>query len=187
LLNELSLYILDLVQNSIEAGATFVKIEIVENLENDIFSISIEDNGRGIPKELLKEVTDPFYTTRKTRKVGLGLALASQLAKDCNGKLFIDSSENGTRVKIELQHSHIDRPPLGNIIDTLLLLVCGAPDVDFVYVHRVDRREFVFDTRRLKSVLGEDIPLNLPSVVEFIKEELSKGLSNLFGGANIND
>jgi len=186
-LNELSLYILDLVQNSIEAGATFVKIEVVEDLENDLFLISIEDNGRGIPKELINEVTNPFYTTRKTRKIGLGLALASQLAKDCNGKLFIESSENGTKVKIKLQHSHIDRPPLGNIVDTLLLLICGAPDVDFVYVHRADKKEFVFDTNKLKSVLGDDVPLNLPSVQEFIKEELSRGLSNLFGGANFND
>lgn len=184
-MNELSLYILDLVQNSIEAGATFVKIEVIEDLEKDIFSILIEDNGRGIPKEVIDKVADPFYTTRKTRKVGLGLALASQLAKDCNGKFSIDSSKSGTKIKIELQHSHIDRPPLGNIVDTLLSLICGAPDINFIYIHKIGKKEFVFDTSKLKNILGEGIPLNLPSVQMFIKEKLSKGLSNLFGGANI--
>ncbi|WAM32881.1 ATP-binding protein [Caldicellulosiruptor morganii] len=186
-MNELSLYILDLVQNSIEAGATIVKIEIIEDLVNDKFSISVKDNGKGIPKDVITKVTDPFYTTRKTRKVGLGLALASQLAKDCNGKFSVDSSGKGTEVKIELQNSHIDRPPLGNIIDTLLTLIATAPQVDFVYIHKTDKGVFAFDTKKLKDILGEDVPLNLPSVLEFIKRELSDGLSNLFGGANIND
>lgn len=183
-MNELSLYILDLVQNSIEAGASLVKIGIVEDLKEDIFVVTIEDNGRGIPKEDIDKVTDPFYTTRKTRKVGLGLSLAKQLAVDCEGSLVVESIKNGTKIVLKMRHSHIDRPPLGNITDTLLSLIAGAPFVDFEFCYRKDQNEFIFDTRIIREIFGEDIPLNTLSVLDFIRSQLESGLSKLAGGVN---
>lgn len=183
-MNEISLYILDLVQNSIEAGASLVKIEIVEDLKEDIFTITIEDNGIGIPKEVIDKVTDPFYTTRKTRKVGLGLSLAKQLAMDCEGSFTIERLERGTKIVLKMKHSHIDRPPLGNITETLLALISGAPDVDFTFCYRNNQNEFTFDTRSIREVLGHDIPLNTLSVLNFIRSQLESGLSNLTGGVN---
>ncbi|BCS81250.1 ATP-binding protein [Anaerocellum diazotrophicum] len=183
-MNDLSLYILDLVQNSIEAGASLVKIEIVEDLEEDLFTITIEDNGRGIPKEVIDIVTDPFYTTRKTRKVGLGLSLAKQLAMDCEGSFTVERLERGTKIVLKMKHSHIDRPPLGNIAETLLALISGAPDVDFIFCYRNNQSEFTFDTRSIREVLGDDIPLNTLSVLDFIRSQLESGLSNLTGGVN---
>lgn len=183
-MNELSLYILDLVQNSIEAGAKNIAISITEDLDKDTFIIYIEDDGKGIPGEFIDKVIDPFFTTRTTRKVGLGLSLANQLAKDCNGTFSVDSSHRGTRLTIVLQHSHIDRPPLGNIVDTLLALIAANPNIDFVYTHKVNKQEFLFKTKDIRKIIGEDIPINLPGILEFIKNELILGLSNLGGGAD---
>ena len=183
-MNELSLYILDLVQNSIEAGASLVKIKIAEDLKEDLFTITIEDNGRGIPQDVIDKVTDPFYTTRKTRKVGLGLSLAKQLAMDCEGSFTIERLEKGTKIVLKMKHSHIDRPPLGNITETLLALITGAPDVNFKFCYKKDRNEFIFDTRSIRDILGDDIPLNTLSVLDFIRSQLESGLSNLNGGVN---
>ncbi|ADQ46261.1 histidine kinase [Caldicellulosiruptor kronotskyensis 2002] len=183
-MNEISLYILDLVQNSIEAGASLVKIEIVEDLKEDLFTITIEDNGRGIPKDVIDKVTDPFYTTRKTRKVGLGLSLAKQVAMDCEGSFEIERLERGTKIVLKLKHSHIDRPPLGNITETLLALISGAPNVDFTFCYRNNQSEFIFDTKSIREILGNDVPLNTLSILDFIRGQLERGLSNLTGGAN---
>jgi anti-sigma regulatory factor (Ser/Thr protein kinase) len=168
---ELSLHILDIVQNSIAAGANVVVIDIEEDLQNDYLIIQIRDNGRGIPKEDLVKVSDPFFTTRKTRGVGFGLALLQQAASQSDGFLEIESEEGkGTMIKASFKHSHMDRMPLGNISKTMSVLIIGNPKIDFMYYHRVAGQEFTFDTHTLREYL-DGIPLNDHNVVSFVLQE----------------
>lgn len=170
-MQELSLHILDIVQNSISASADSIEIEIEEDSERDVLVISIRDNGHGIPREHLSQAVDPFYTSRQTRKVGLGLSLLQQAAVQSGGYLDISSEEEkGTVVRAFFKHSHIDRMPLGDIAKTMSILIIGNPQVDFTYYHRVERDEFRFDTRSIREEL-DGIPLNNPPVVGFIFQE----------------
>lgn len=182
-MNELALNILDIANNSIAAGASEIVIEIVEDEKKDLLSIKITDNGYGIPKDKLNEVTNPFYTSRKTRKVGLGLPLIKQIANDCGGDIKIESEKGYTCINIWMQYSHIDRPPLGNIIDTLITIIFA--NIDLIYKHYYNQKMYYFSTLELKKNLGNDIPLNIPIVLEFVKKELNEGLANLYGGVNI--
>jgi anti-sigma regulatory factor (Ser/Thr protein kinase) len=178
-MEDLSLHILDIVENSIAAGATRIEIRIVEDVKKDIFSIEIKDNGKGISEGILKKVTDPFYTTRTTRRVGLGLPFLSQSAKEAEGDISIESEEGvGTTVYAYFKHSHIDRKPLGNIVDTLIVLIAGNPDIDFFYEHKRDDNTYSIDTKEIRSELG-GIPLNSPMVIKIIKEDVQDGLKSL--------
>lgn len=178
-MEDLSLHILDIVENSITAGATRIEISIVEDIKKDIFSIEIKDNGKGISEEILKKVIDPFYTTRTTRRVGMGLSLLAQSAKEAEGDISITSKEGvGTVVYAYFKHSHIDRRPLGNIIDTLVVLIAGNPAIDFLYEHKRGDNTYSIDTKEIRSQLGE-IPLNSPGVIGFIKKDMQDGLKGL--------
>jgi hypothetical protein len=185
-MQELSLHILDIVQNSIFASADSIEIEIEEDSERDALVISIRDNGWGIPKEYLSRAVDPFYTSRETRKVGLGLSLLHQAAVQSGGYLDVSSEEGkGTEVRAFFKHSHIDRMPLGDIAKTMGVLIVGNPQIDFSYYHRVEGNEFEFDTRSLREQL-DGIPLNDPHVIGFIFQEfeawMTKQNSTLRGG-----
>ncbi len=170
-MQELSLHILDIIQNSIAALANVISVEIEEDTGRDSLTISIHDNGRGIPGEHLSRAVDPFYTTRQSRKVGLGLSLLQQAAVQSDGYLDISSEEGtGTEVRAFFKHSHIDRMPLGDIAKTMGILIIGNPQIDFTYLHRVGGDEFRFDTRSLREEL-DGIPLNDPSVTGFIFQE----------------
>lgn len=178
-MEDLSLHILDIAENSIGAGAKRVEIRIFEDLDKDIFSLEIKDNGRGMSQEILKKATDPFYTTRTTRRVGMGLSLLSQSAREAEGDLSITSQEGqGTTVYTYFKHSHIDRRPLGNIVDTLIVLIAGNPDIDFFYEHKRNNNTYSMDTKEIKSELGE-IPINTPEVIEIIKEDIRNGQKRL--------
>ncbi len=178
-MEDLSLHILDIVENSIEAGANRIEIKILEDLRKDICSLEIRDNGKGMSEEALKSVTDPFYTTRKTRGVGLGLSLLYQSAKEVEGDISIKSEEGvGTVVYAYFKYSHIDRKPLGNIVDTLIVLIAGNPEIDFFYEHRRNGNTYSIDTKEIKSEL-EGIPVNSSEVIEIIKKDLQNGLKAL--------
>jgi hypothetical protein len=170
-MQELSLHILDIIQNSIAARANLIAIEIEEDKGRDSLMISIRDNGYGIPREHLSQAVDPFYTTRQTRRVGLGLSLLHQAAVQSEGHLDISSEEGkGTEVRAFFKHSHIDRMPLGDIAKTMGILIIGNPHVNFAYFHRVEKDEFRFDTRSLREAL-DGVPFNDPSVTGFIFQE----------------
>jgi len=173
MLRELALHILDIAENSFNAGATLVTIEVIEDTHADKLTIRVADNGHGMAAELAARVLDPFVTSRKTRRVGLGLPFLKQAAELCNGRLTIDSAQGkGTTVTASFQHSHIDRMPLGDLPGTILTLVVGYPHADFVYRHSVNDQTFEFDTRPIKAELGE-VALSEPEVIAFLKKQIS--------------
>lgn len=150
----LSLNILDIVQNSIRAKADEISIEINEFPKADIFRIEITDNGAGIPEEMLAKVTDPFVTSRTKRRMGLGLPLLKYHAELTGGYLKIDSVKaKGTKVTALFSFSHIDRQPLGDIAGVLKILIAGNPEINFIYRHITDKGEFRFSTEETKQYL----------------------------------
>lgn len=136
-MEDLSLHILDIVENSIAVSASKVEVTICEDIEKDLLTLEIKDNGRGMSEETLKRVLDPFFTTKTVRKVGLGLPLLAQAAKESGGDFEIDSKVGeGTRVRATFQYSHPDRKPLGNIAETMKILKVANPDIEFVYKYK---------------------------------------------------
>lgn len=177
-MNELSLHILDICENSINANASLVQLSIIENSIRNTYEIIIEDNGKGMSEEILKTVTDPFYTTRTTRKVGLGISLFKMAAELTEGSLQINSKEGvGTTVHVTFTRNHIDRAPLGDIAQTIVSLITRGQS-DIVYTHRKDGKEFVFSTIEIKQVL-DGIPLNEPSIMIWMKNNIDDGLKEL--------
>ena len=175
-MEDISLHILDVAENGIKAGADLVKITVEENTEADRLVVTIQDNGRGMDADFLARVLDPFVTTRTTRKVGLGLSLFQQSAQEAGGDLTIASVPGvGTTVTAYMRHRHIDRKPLGDMVQTMLTLIEGNPDCDFVYTHISDGKQYVLDTREIRCEL-EEIPMNHPEVTRLIRENLVSGL-----------
>ncbi len=161
------------------AGATLVVIRISEDITRDIFSVEVKDNGRGIPRELLEEVLNPFYTTRTTRRVGLGLSLLAQSARETGGNISITSEENrGTVVTADFRPSHIDMKPLGNIAETMLVLIAGNPQIDFFFSCLKDGSEHSIDTRRIKKELG-GVPINSAPAISLIRNRLEEILTDI--------
>lgn len=186
-MRELSLHILDLVQNAIEAGASEIQLEIAEDTIRDTFCISLTDNGRGMSPEQLCKVTDPFSTTRSTRKVGLGLSLLEMSTSCCEGSLAIDSTVGqGTTVRACYRHSHLDRPPLGPMRQTLITILVANPSIDFAYRHRYNDQSFELQSKDITAVLG-DIPLTQPEVLQWLNQFLSSHYDRLTGGADYED
>ncbi|HDQ72044.1 MAG TPA: ATP-binding protein [Chloroflexi bacterium] len=173
-MRELSLHILDALENALAAGATYVELIIEENKATDNLTITVRDNGRGMDNKQVKRIFDPFFTTRTTRHVGLGVPLFKAAADRCNGELTITSEPGqGTTLQAIFQHSHIDRAPLGDIQGTLLAFILSGT-CDLRYVHRVDGDVFEFDTADIRSELG-NIPLTHPAVREWLREFLAEG------------
>ncbi len=173
-MRELSLNILDIAQNSISAGASLITIEVSENTTDRTLLIGIYDNGKGMSEEQVKSVIDPFFTTRTTRKVGMGIPLFKMAAEQTGGGLEIKSELGvGTEVRAVFKTDSVDFTPLGDVASTIQMLITMNTDRDFVYKHSVDGKEFVADTREIKEILG-DVPLDTYEVsqwlLEFIKE-----------------
>ena len=177
-MKELSLNILDISENSVKALATLVEIVIEET--EDVMTISITDNGTGMSEETLRSVINPFYTTRTTRKVGLGIPLFKFAAEQTGGGIEIISrhidtypENHGTTVKATFFKKHIDFTPLGDVVSTLTTLIQGHADIDFLYRHIFGERSVDFDTREVRAVLG-DIPLDSYEILMWIKDNLEE-------------
>lgn len=177
-MKELALNILDIAENSVKAKATLTEISIEETGEKLILTFT--DNGTGMTDEVLKTVTDPFYTTRTTRKVGMGLPLLKLEAEMTGGSLKITSRHidnnpinHGTQVCAVFYKNHIDCVPLGDVIETIATLIQGHPDTDFVFTHKIGDKEISLDTRELRTVL-EGVPLNTYEVILWVKEYLKE-------------
>jgi hypothetical protein len=177
-MRELSLHVLDALENSLEAEATSIELIIEEDLVADRLTITIRDNGRGMSEVQLARIFDPFFTTRSTRHVGLGIPFFKAAAELCNGSLTVTSQlEKGTTLQATFQHSHIDRAPLGDMTGTLLAFIL-AGQCDLHYVHRVGEREFEFDTAEIRAELG-DVSLTHPAVRKWLQEFIAEGEEEL--------
>ena len=173
-MRELSMHLLDAVENSINAGATRVELDIVEDLAADWLYLTIRDNGRGMNAEQLARITDPYYTTRTTRRVGLGIPLFKASAERCDGGLNVTSQPGvGTTLQATFRHSHIDRPPLGDMVSTLMTILLFDFG-DLAYRHCVNEREFAFDTAQIRAELG-GVPLFEPEVRRWLRQFIAEG------------
>jgi anti-sigma regulatory factor (Ser/Thr protein kinase) len=169
-MEDLSLHVLDIAENSIAAGAQHVEIRVKESRRQDLLSIEIIDDGRGMSEDMLQKAPDPFFTTRTTRRVGLGLSLFEQAAKRAGGEFKIASSPGvGTKVTGVFRYSHVDRQPLGDMNETLLALVVGNPQIEFTYVHQTDDSEISFSTKELKAGLG-GVPVHSPEGISAVRK-----------------
>ncbi|HHT48070.1 MAG TPA: sensor histidine kinase [Firmicutes bacterium] len=178
-MKDFSLHLLDLAQNSLRAGATLISFFLNEQVRENLLVIEIKDNGKGMTRDELRKVVDPFFTTRTTRKVGLGVSLFAAAAQRCGGKLTISSTPDlGTRLTASFQLNHWDKPPLGDMASTLITLIAGNPEVDLVYRHQRGTAEYLFDTRGIKKQL-KDVPICNPTVLTFLEEEIRTGLAQI--------
>lgn len=159
-MKDLSLNLLDIAENSVKAGATLTDLSIRQ--EGDRLTFRVADDGCGMTEEILRGVTDPFYTTRTTRKVGLGLPLLRMAAEQTGGSIEVQSKhkdahpdDHGTVVTAVFHTDHIDCPPVGDLVATVTTLIQGHPDTDFHFLHAVDGKEVELYTRQLREILGE--------------------------------
>ena len=178
IMKELSLNVLDIAENSVKAGARLTEIHIEEC--GKLLTLTFRDDGCGMTSEVVKTVTDPFYTTRTTRKVGLGLPLLKLAAEMTGGTLTVESrcqaefpDSHGTVVKAVFYKNHIDFIPLGDIVSSITTLIQGHPDSDFLFTHTAENLVVTLDTRELRQVL-EGVPLNSFEVIQWIKEYLNE-------------
>jgi anti-sigma regulatory factor (Ser/Thr protein kinase) len=173
---DLSLHILDVVENAIRAHAQRISIMITEDIQHDQLAIEIKDNGTGMSEKLRKKALDPFTTTKTTSRIGLGLPLFEQAARMSGGEFSLSSETNrGTIVRATFKHSHVDRKPMGNIAQTILTLIAGNPAINFIYTHTKQGVTYALDTNEWKKEL-DGIPLNHPEVLRLIREELAEQL-----------
>ncbi len=182
-MRELSLHVLDVIENALEAGASRIHVRIDEDPGADLLRIEIIDNGTGMGKELIERVLDPFYTTRKTRHVGLGLPLFRNAARRCDGDLVLQSEPGkGTAVMATFRLGHIDRAPLGDMPSALMAVLLSEHSVDIDYTHRTGDLKFELDTAEIRRELG-DVPLNHPKIRDWLFQQLREGEASLHPSA----
>ncbi len=178
-MRELALHLLDIAENSVSAKADTVTISVNENSQADRLWMSVEDNGKGMDAEMAARVTDPFVTSRTTRKVGLGIPLLKAAAEACGGGLAIQSEVGkGTRVDVEFQLSHIDRMPIGDLASTVLTLVIGSPEVRWIFKYTSDDQTFVFDSKPIMETLA-GVPLTDPAILAYLRNMLETGIASV--------
>lgn len=183
---EISLNILDVTENSIKAEADKIKIVISAETKDDILSVKIIDNGKGMTVEQLEQVQDPFYTTRTTRKVGLGVPFLKQAAISTGGTFKIDSKLGvGTEVEAVFKLSHIDRMPLGDITATIHTLVIFNENIHFQYTYEYDHQEFTLDTQEIREIVGEEISFQEPDISKLINDYLETNKTEVDGGVEL--
>ncbi len=179
MMKEISMHIMDIIENSVKAEARDIKVEIIESETENIFSLYVEDNGCGMSLDMLEKVRDPFTTSRTTRKVGLGIPMLEQTCIQCNGGLYLESTPGkGTVLKAHMEYNNIDRPPMGDIINSLYLLLIMHPETDFLYIHRFNENEFILDTKEIKEII-DPMPLNDPEIGEWLKSFIEEGIESL--------
>ncbi len=183
-MREISLHLLDIAENSVAAESQSICVDAIEDLQNDLLKVSVTDNGRGMSAKTAGQVLDPFYTTRTTRKVGLGIPLLKLAAESSGGGLSLETeSGKGTRIEASFRHSHIDRMPLGDIGMTFLTLLVSYPQVNWVFNYEVTetdgaRRQFRLDDKEIKSVLG-DMSFTEPDILKFLRSLIEEGINSL--------
>ncbi len=176
-MRDLSMHITDIIQNSVRAKAKLVQLTIEE--DGDKLKMTFTDDGTGMDAETVQRVSDPFYTSRTTRKVGMGIPLFKQNAELTDGSLDIESElGEGTVVQVELGLNHIDRPPMGDLSSTVAMLITGNPEVEMIFCYKKDADEFKLDSREVKEIL-DGVDVRLPKVTNFLKEMIEENLKEL--------
>ncbi len=179
-MKELSMHILDIAMNSVKAEAKLIEITVEDSIKNNSIKIIVKDDGKGMSKEVLENVTNPFYTTRTTRKVGLGLSMLKEASERCNGYLKINSQPGiGTVVESFFERNNIDRAPLGNMTDTILVVINSLNNCNLIYNHIVDDNSFTISTQQLKEILGEVVISDI-NVMMWIKEYVNENIKDLY-------
>jgi len=178
-MKEISLHLLDIVQNSIRAHATRISIVIVEDIKKDLFTVTIVDDGSGMSDEMTKTIKNPFVTSRTLRKVGLGIPFLNQLCEECEGSLSVESKlGEGTKVIAMMRHGHIDRLPLGDMPSTITTLILAKPDIHYIYEHIYNKNSFVFDTDEIKKIL-DGAPIQDLDIIKWIGNYLQENIQVL--------
>jgi hypothetical protein len=176
---ELSLHILDIAENSTRAGARHVCIHLNEDPEHDLLTLEITDDGGGMDKDTRAKALDPFYTTKKVRRVGLGLPMLAQAAESAGGQLVLHSEPGqGTRLKVTFGLGHIDRQPLGDAAGVMVTLIAGNPEIDFTYCHDHGDQSYLLSTEDIKREL-EDVPINHIEVLKYIRNHIAEGMKEI--------
>jgi hypothetical protein len=179
-MEDISLHILDIAENSIRAGAKEIKIILEKETFNDLLKLTVQDNGSGMNEEEMKNAVNPFFTGKKSGKIGLGLPLLEEAAKMAKGSLMIRSNRNeGTIITATFLWSHIDRKPIGNISETIVALIGSYPDVEFELKLKNDIKEFKVTTKELKNLLHGE-PINSAAVLIFIGKYIEENSVNIF-------
>ena len=178
-MKDLSLHILDIVENAVMARAKKIGISIMEEPEKDRLIIEIKDDGIGMDEEVSQKAIDPFFTTRSSRKVGLGLSLMDQATREAGGMLRIESElGKGTIVTATFQYHHIDRKPLGNMTETMTTLLLGNPELDMIYTHKKEGKVYIFNSQWLKERFN-DQPFFSPEAIQWLRKNLKEGLARI--------
>ena len=178
-MKELAMHVYDLMENSTAANSTEVKLTIRDSLKDNIYAFTIIDNGKGMSPESLARATDPYTTSRTTRKVGLGLPLIKMNTENCGGGMKITSEVGkGTRLDFWFQHNHWDRPPMGDLSGTIVMLCAAHQDIHIIYTHITDEGEFVFDTDEIKEAL-DGMDMNDVKVYNWLKEMVEENLQEI--------
>ena len=176
-MQDLAMHLLDIVYNSIAAKASLIKITLINSVQKDRLSLKIEDNGCGMDEQTVEKVQSPFYTSRTTRDVGLGIPLFKSTALSCDGNFSLSSKEHvGTVIEANIKKSHWDCPPLGDIANTLCVLIQADISIDYVFVYEDDDHTFEFDTKMIKETL-EDVPLNHPDILNWLEGYIKEGMN----------
>lgn len=178
-MEDISLHILDIAENSVRAGARQIDLEITVDTASDRLSLLIADDGSGMNPGQLSRATDPFFTSKSGKKTGMGLPLLDEAARLSEGSMKVESSPGaGTRVRATFRLSHIDRKPMGRIADTMVALIAGYPDADFTLTVVGDGIRFNFSTREIKKKF-KDLKINSPAVLSFIRRLVDENTEEL--------
>jgi len=178
-MKEIALHILDITQNSIRSGADEIRITLSESVPGDLLSLTIADNGKGMDQESCRRASDPWFTSRTTRKVGLGLPLLNMNAGLAGGRMTIDSAPGkGTTVNATFGYKHVDRPPLGDVSGTIALMILSNPSINIVYSHICEGKEWSISTSEIKEALGEEAVTDL-TIVRQIREIINENVAEI--------
>jgi hypothetical protein len=183
-MREIALHLLDIAENSVAAESMSISVHVHEDLSRDLLLACVIDDGRGMDAQTAQQVQDPFYTTRTTRSVGLGIPLLKLAAEQADGRFSLQSEPgNGTWVEAEFRHSHIDRMPLGDLSSTFLTLLISHPQTKWIFLYRVTdkngrSRDFLFESAELMSELG-DVSLTEPEVLTFVRSIFEEGIEEV--------
>jgi hypothetical protein len=185
-MQDISLHLLDIIENSVRAKADTIFLNIHIDKLNDVLQIEVRDNGSGMDEEMVENAQNPFYTTKieRVKKVGLGIPLFKQNAEQCDGSFsLVSKKDEGTSLRAVFRLNHVDRMPLGSVADTVMSCIIGHPDIDLVLGYKLtskeESKEFTFDSREIKKELG-GVPINYPDVITFVQNFIDDGIKNIF-------